>query len=83
MAPAIKLEMNSLNGSNVGVSQGGAVAKFSESNLGHQSQRQPAKLNTIQPGSTSLFPKSKFKFNGRSTGNYRVCGASGLFVIPP
>jgi hypothetical protein len=29
------------------------------------------------------FPKSKFNFNGRSTGNYRVCGASGLFLIPP
>jgi hypothetical protein len=29
------------------------------------------------------FPKSAFNYNGRSTGNYRVCGASGLFVIPP
>ena len=29
------------------------------------------------------FPKSKFNYKGRSTGNYRVCGATGLFVIPP
>ena len=104
------------NGSNVGVSQGGAVAEFSESNRRQQSQKRPADSNSIQPGSASLesksfdknlfanklkkdsmasnydnntkpgrilFPKSKFNFNGRSTGNYRVCGASGLFMIPP
>ena len=81
-----------------------------------QSQEQPTKSNSIQPGFVSvdsksldnnifanklnkdpmacnydnntkpgfiMFPKSKFNFNGRSTGNYRVCGVSGLFVIPP